>query len=115
MFDDARLSRRGRALMSSVDNELFLSAASGWEIATKYRIGKLPGAKALVQDLTGWIEKSQFRELPISMAHAERAGAWKVDHRDPFDRMIAAQSHFQKMPVISNDSALESFGIELLW
>lgn len=115
IFDDSRLSRRSRTLIAAAENELFLSAASGWEIATKYRIGKLPDANVLLQDLTGWMDKSRFRELPISMAHAERAGSWKVDHRDPFDRMIAAQSHIQNMPVIGNDSALEWFGIELVW
>ena len=90
LFNDPKLSERARGLMADVANELLVSSASAWEIATKHRLGRLDSAKVLVQDISGWIGKAGFRELPIGIAHAQKAGAFTHPHRDPFDRMLAA-------------------------
>lgn len=92
-----------------------VSAASAWEIATKHRLGKLPSADVLVSDFAGWMERAGFAELPISVAHAQRAGRWPVAHRDPFDRMLAAQSEVESVGLVTNDSAFDDFGIRVLW
>ncbi|MFN0063578.1 MAG: type II toxin-antitoxin system VapC family toxin [Myxococcaceae bacterium] len=115
LFDDARLSSRARSLIANRKNRLFVSAASAWEIATKHRLGKLPDAKELVRDMPGWFERAGFVELPISVEHAQHAGLWPQQHRDPFDRMIAAQSDLEGLAAVSNDEALGEFPIEQVW
>lgn len=115
LFDDPRLSATARALLQEPSNEVLVSAASAWEIATKHRLGKLDSAAVLVQDFPGWIEKAGFSELPITLAHAERAGSWTQAHRDPFDRMLAAQSALEGAPLVSRDDGFKGFGVSLLW
>lgn len=115
LFDDPRLSETVRGLLMDPATEVFASAASGWEIATKHRLGKLASAGALVQDMCGWLEKAGFDELPITLAHAGRAGSWPQPHRDPFDRMLAAQSVIESLPLVSRDQALRAFGVTLIW
>ncbi len=114
-FDDARLSRTARGVIADRENEVFVSSASAWEVSTKHRLGKLGGAEELVRDFSGWVDRAGLIELPITIAHAQRAGNWPQDHRDPFDRMLAAQSALEEMPIISRDRALEQFGIRLVW
>ena len=89
--DSSRLSARVRGLVAELDNPVFVSAASAWEIATKYRIGKLPEAAPLALDVAGVIEAQGFEELSITVADAEHSGRLPGPHRDPFDRMLAAQ------------------------
>lgn len=114
-FDSPELSATARALIAEPGNEIFVSSASGWEIATKYRLGRLPDAAVLLQDLAGWVEKARFLSLPIDLRHAQRAGTFTQPHRDPFDRMIAAQSLVEGLPVIGRDEALRAYGVQLVW
>lgn len=114
-FDSPELSATARALIAEPGNEIFVSSASGWEIATKYRLGRLPDAAVLLQDLAGWVEKARFLSLPIDLRHAQRAGTFTQPHRDPFDRMIAAQSLVEGLPVIGRDEALCAYGVQLVW
>jgi PIN domain nuclease of toxin-antitoxin system len=115
LFDDHRLSAVARAHLADPTHEVLVSAASAWEIATQHRLGKLTAADVLVQDIPGWIQRARFTELPISMEHAQRAGALRHAHRDPFDRMIAAQGALEDVPVISRDAVLEEIGVRLIW
>ena len=115
LFDSPKLSVTARALISDRSNTVLVSAASAWEIATKHRLGKLPEATVLLGDFSGWIEKAAFNELPISISHARRAGSWPQPHRDPFDRMLAAQSAEENIPLLSVDEAQKAFGVMLLW
>lgn len=115
LFNDPKLSERARGLIADPTNELLVSSASAWEIVTKYRLGRLDSAKVLVQDISGWIHKAGFRELAISVAHAQKAGTFEQPHRDPFDRMLAAQSILEDFPIISRDAVLDSFGARRLW
>lgn len=115
LFDDSRLSPTSRALIADRANTVFVSAASAWEIATKHRIGKLPSASVLVQDIAGWIARAGLRELPMTVTHAQKAGSFGQPHRDPFDRMIAAQSIIEQVPVVSQDTSLAGLGAQLVW
>lgn len=115
MFDDPKLPPRVRAILADRDHEVWVSAASAWEISTKFRLGKLPAAKVLAQDIIGWIERAGFQGLAIHVEHAQKAGAWQQEHRDPFDRMLAAQSSIEGLPLISRDPAFEAFGIATIW
>ena len=115
LFDDPRISTTAREIVADPENDILISSASGWEISTKHRLGRLAVANELVRDLRGWVERARFRELPISLAHAQRAGGWPQAHRDPFDRMLAAQSALEELPLISRDPALAAFGIRVIW
>jgi PIN domain nuclease of toxin-antitoxin system len=96
-------------------NEIYVSAASAWEIATKYRLGKLPQALALVEDFVTVIRAAGYLPLPISLEHALRAGRLAPDHKDPFDRMLAAQAIHEDLALISNDERLDIFGVRREW
>lgn len=114
-FDSPELSAVARALLAEPANTIFVSSASAWEIATKHRLGKLPEAGALLQDFPGWVETAGFARLPIDLPHAQLAGGFTHPHRDPFDRMIAAQSLVEQLPVIGRDEVVREFGVQLLW
>lgn len=115
LFDDPRLSQTVRGILTDPSNAALVSSASAWEIATKHRLGKLDSAAPLVQDMAGWIARAGFVELPVTIAHAQRAGSWPQQHRDPFDRMLAAQSVIEELPVLSRDRALAQFGVLPVW
>jgi PIN domain nuclease of toxin-antitoxin system len=110
-----KLSSRVLSLMKDPENRFFVSAASAWEIATKYRIGKFPQGGTIVEEWAIRIREDRFEELPISSLHALRAGRLPGEHRDPFDRMLAAQGILEELPVISIDPAISSLGAARLW
>ena len=114
-FRKDQLSSRARHLIQTQRNEIFVSAASAWEISTKYRLGKLPLAQALVDDFVSVIRSAGYLPLPISLEHALRAGRLTPEHKDPFDRMLAAQSIHEDLALISNDERLDIFGIRREW
>lgn len=114
-FRKDQLSSRARQLIQPQRNEVFVSAASAWEIATKFRLGKLDQAQALVDDFVLTIQSAGYLPLPISLEHALRAGSLTPEHKDPFDRMIAAQSIHEDMRLISNDERLDIFGVRREW
>ncbi|MGH9270041.1 MAG: type II toxin-antitoxin system VapC family toxin [Ilumatobacteraceae bacterium] len=108
-------SRAARAELDSASNELWVSAASAWEIATKHRLGRLEHAGPLV---TGWseqLEQFSFECLPVTDRHALRAGGYDAAHADPFDRMIAAQAELEQMSVVASDRAFDLFPVTRLW
>ena len=113
--ESGRLSVRVSAIIRDPLNALFVSAASAWEVSTKYRIGKYPGGLAVIEEWSRRLIESRISELPISAAHALRSGILPGNHRDPFDRMIAAQSIIENLPVLSPDSSFAVFGAERLW
>lgn len=110
-----RMSKRARALVGRDTNEVFVSAASAWEITTKWRLGKLPGAADVAADVAGAVASQVFLPLSISLAHAQLAGQLTTTHRDPFDRMLAAQALVEGLPLVSNDEAFDLFGVIRLW
>jgi len=112
---DRRLSKRARTLLGRDTNEVFVSAASAWEISTKSRLGKLPGASDVAADIPGAVASQGFLPLDITLQHAQRAGYFTVDHRDPFDRMLAAQALMEGIPIVSNDGAFDVFGVTRIW
>lgn len=112
---DKSLSRRARLVIADEDNEIFVSAASAWEVSTNHRIGKLPGAGPLVVDFAREVRQQGFSELPITLDHGQVAGALPGVHRDPFDRMLVAQAREEKMALVSNDAVFDAFGVERIW
>jgi len=112
---DRRMSKRARSVVGRHANDVFVSAASAWEIATKWRLGKLPGAGEVAADIAGSVTSQLFLPLSVSLAHAQLAGRLTTTHRDPFDRMLAAQAMLEGLPIVSNDEALDLFGITRVW
>ena len=94
---------------------MLISAASAWEIATKHRIGKLPGAEALALDIAGTIDSQDFEELAVTLDDGARAGALPGPHSDPFDRMLIAQALSRNLTVVSVDSVFDRYGVRRLW
>ena len=110
-----RLSSRARELIETDAAEVYVSAATGWEIATKHRLGKLPNVEALVMDFEGEVLRAGMAGLAITLRHAAMAGSLTGDHRDPFDRILSAQSLCDNLIFISNDEILDRFGISRIW
>ena len=115
LFDDDRLSTTARGIIGDPGHPIFVSAASAWEIATKHRLGKLDSAAVLAQDMAGYVRKAGFRELPVTIRHGQRAGGFPHPHRDPFDRILAAQALLEGLKLITRDPALVQFGVDVLW
>ncbi len=113
--DSPHLSANAHGVIADEDNEIVVSAASAWEIATKYRLGKLPEAEAVATNVAGCIADEGFEALAISVADAERAGRLPGHHRDPFDRMIIAQALRHELAIVSVDATLDRYGVNRLW
>ncbi len=109
------LTRRARSAIATDAAEVFISAVSAWEIATKYRLGKLPEAQLVAEDVAASVAAEGFSELALSMRHAQRAGDLVGHHRDPFDRMLIAQSMLENMTLVSNERAFDAYGVKRLW
>ena len=115
LLDDPQLSQTARAVIADATNHIYVSSASAWELSTKQRIGKLPEIGDLVDRLLSYIRKERFDLLPISFEHALYAGKLPGPHRDPFDRMLMAQSELEKLQVITCDSVFREYGIKVIW
>ena len=112
---DERLSKTARHWIAQPEHVVLVSAVSAWEIATKVRIGKLPGAIAVAERYHDCMAEQGFTPLSISTDHALRAGNLPGPHRDPFDRMLIAQSQAENIPLISNESLFDGYGIRRIW
>ncbi len=112
---DPLLSANAKAAMNDPENEVFVSAASAWEIATKYRIGRLPQAAALALDVPRALASQGFVELPITVLHGQTAGGLPGPHRDPFDRMLIAQATLAGLVLVSNEAVFDRYAVRRLW
>ncbi|HUC54424.1 MAG TPA: type II toxin-antitoxin system VapC family toxin [Candidatus Cybelea sp.] len=108
------LSRKAKETIEESETVVFVSAASGWELAIKTQIGKFKSAQ-LVTGLEKEIEKEGFIELPVSMKHALLAGSLDSTHKDPFDRLLIAQAQVERVPIVSNDKVFDGFSVHRLW
>lgn len=115
LFDDPRLSDVARENIAAPEHKVWVSAASAWEIATKTRIGKLPEAGDVTEKLPVYLRRARFLELPVTVAHALKAGGLPGPHRDPFDRMLIAQSFLNGFPVVTIDPVFREYGVGTLW
>jgi len=115
LFDDPKLSRSAFEIIRNPENNIFVSSASGWEIATKYRLGKLPQAAEAVEKLPELIRHSRMNVLPIILGHALLAGRLQGPHKDPFDRMLIAQGQLENLPIITSDSIFNEYNISVIW
>ena len=113
--DDPKLSSRAREIMSDIDNEVFFSAASGWEITIKAKMGriKLPDEPHLF--IPAQLRMNAIQSLPILMSHVLHVFTLPDYHRDPFDRMLIAQAQLEGLPIMSADPQISRYQIEVIW
>ena len=112
---DSGLSNLARSAIADEGNEIFVSVASAWEMATKHRIGKLPGLEPIAADLEAAIAGQGFKALAITLRHGQVAGALPGSHRDPFDRMLIAQAMLEDFVLVSNEEPFDVYGVRRLW
>ena len=108
--NDRRLGRHARAAIGQAD-VVFVSAASAWEAAIKLALGRL----AYPDSIEAGVEASGFTKLPITLAHAERAGRLPPHHADPFDRMLIAQAQAEELTLVTGDPKIRLYEVDLLW
>jgi PIN domain nuclease of toxin-antitoxin system len=113
--DDPSLSETVRGIIADTENTMVVSAASAWELAIKYQQGKLRKVADLVSDFSGRMEREGIHILEISAEHGIRAGLLPGLHKDPFDRMLIAQSLSEDIPIVSNETVFDTYGVRRLW
>ena len=111
----AKLSGAAREAIAEPGAEVLVSAASCWEIATKFRIGKLEFVGDPRIHVPRLIAEHEFKQLPVSMEHSLTAGSLPGAHADPFDRLIAAQAILNELTVVTRDPEIAAFGCKVLW
>ncbi len=115
MVADSRLSESAHELIEDAGNRIFLSTAAAWEIVTKHRLGRLPEAAAVIPDFAASLVDAKIDPLPVALDHAILAGSYATRHRDPFDRIIAAQAQIENMAIVTTDRAFRQFPVRTLW
>lgn len=109
-----RLSEPARELLAEGKEELYLSAASTWEISIKHAAGKLDLPQVPEFYIPSTLAQNEVRPLPIHQAHTWRAAGLPLHHRDPFDRMLIAQAQAEGLRLMTADEKLERYQVELL-
>lgn len=115
VLDDPRLSTTAKTLVADPSNAIQISAASFWEIAVKISIGKLILKQPYDRFIDTCLNRYSFSVLAIQPSHTTRLLEMPFHHRDPFDRMLAAQSLVEGIPIISNDPVLRQYGVATCW
>jgi len=114
-FEPDRLPSAVVNVLQNSGTPVHVSAASVWELSLDHHRGRLPQLQDAIGDLDGLLKADGFRNLPISPAHGLRAGAFAQAHRDPFDRMLAAQAELEQLVLLTADPQLAAFPCEILW
>jgi PIN domain nuclease of toxin-antitoxin system len=115
LADDRRLSKRARSTIADPDATVYVSAASVWEIAIKVALGKLADPTNAIPRFPAILAERGMTDLPISTAHAVEAASLPALHRDPFDRMLVAQSRLEGLSIVTNDPLLREYGVKTIW
>ena len=115
LSDDPLLSQTARDTILERSHAIHVSAASAWEIATKFRKGKLPTGNFILPDFSRVIADEGFINLPLTSEHMVRSALLPGNHQDPFDRMLAAQAILENMTLLSVDSQILQFGVVMRW
>ena len=113
--DDPRLSEKAREIMSDGKNQLFLSAASGWEIAIKAKLGKLKVSDNLEHFIPEQVALNAIENLPIVLSHVLHVYTLPDYHRDPFDRLLISQAQLEGLSILTVDSLISQYPVKVLW
>jgi len=109
------LSDQARQLLKAGGNQLYLSIASVWEMAIKVSVGKLTLARPLTVFIPEQLAANRIELLPMGIAHLGLVSQFPLHHKDPFDRLLAAQSLVEQMPIVSSDPQFDLYGVQRLW
>ena len=115
VFAEVQLNAYVRGLIEDEANVKFLSMASVWEMAIKHSVGRLPLTLPFGEFIRHQLEPNGFRLLPITFEHLVQISSLPMHNRDPFDRLIVAQSLTENMAVVSADQAFDAYGVTRLW
>ena len=115
MRNNPMLSRTAHASIANLGNESYVSVVSVWEAATEYRNGKLPEAEPLVHDPARVFSLMRITALPLQLEHARLAGSLVNQHKDPFDRMLAAQALLEGLTLVSRDAVFDAMLVTRIW
>jgi PIN domain nuclease of toxin-antitoxin system len=115
LSDDELLSARAREVLRDPTTTVYVSAATAWEISTKHRLGKLPAHGGVATALAAHVTAQGFTPLDVTLDHGLRAGALPGPHKDPFDRMLIAQAQAERLPLVSNETPFDSYGVVRIW
>ncbi|MBB5709982.1 type II toxin-antitoxin system VapC family toxin [Sphingomonas xinjiangensis] len=110
-----RLSPNVIAVLQSRESDVFVSAATAWELGTKFRFGKLPTLGARIETYGQSLVEDGFKPLDVRPDHGLRGGLLGGDHRDPFDRLLAAQALVEDLTVLTRDPEIGRFGCKVFW
>jgi PIN domain nuclease of toxin-antitoxin system len=114
-IDDPLLSLRAKEIITNGQNEIFLSAASVWEIVIKTAKGRLILPEPPDQYISKRMNMYRFRPLPIQISHAIQVYELPPYHNDPFDRILIAQSQLESLPLLTNDEDIRRYKVETIW
>ena len=112
---DERLSPLARAAIEDSSNDRFLSVASVWEMAIKHSQGRLRLSPGFGEFIAGETRRNSIELAAIELAHALVVAEFPFHHRDPFDRLLAAQCTIERLVLVSGDAVMDSYGIERIW
>ena len=112
---DPRLSEAARRAILDDDTGVYVSVASAWEIAIKVGSGKWDEARKLLENFESAVADEGFDLLPIAVIHVRTAGLMPVQHRDPFDRLLAAQASIEELTLVTIDPKLAELGATVMW
>lgn len=115
VMDDPQLSSTAKTIIANHSNLLFLSVASAWEIVIKARLGKLTLPEAPEIYIPNRLKMNRFESLAIQMVHALQVTHLPDLHRDPFDRIIIAQSQVERMPIVTVDRQIMQYSVDVIW
>ena len=115
MGDTKKLSAPAKSAIVATDNDIVFSAVSAWEIALKHRLGRLDLPATPGDIIASALTAHSVAALPIVVAHAVRAGALPLHHKDPFDRLLIAQAEIEGLTLLTPDSAFAPYGVATLW
>lgn len=115
ILHDQQLSDQIKELISNPDNQIFLSAASGWEIAIKSGIGRLTIPRPVGGFISEHMSENSINNLSITMSHALQVSELPNHHRDPFDRILISQAQIENLPILSVDPLIRKYDVEVIW
>jgi PIN domain nuclease of toxin-antitoxin system len=115
ILNDPQLTAAARTAISDPKNDVFVSPATYWEIAIKVSIGKYALTTPFEDFVRHGIEDNDFELLPIEIPHAARAATLPFHHKDPFDRMLIAQSQVEGLTLVSNEVRFDAYGVKRHW
>lgn len=114
-FGAESLSYHSFEVIADRSIDVYVSAVSAMEIATKFRIGRLPLAMPLAAKFAAVTAEEGFKPLPLTLEHGDMAGSFLSPHQDPWDRLLAAQAKVEDLALVTNDRQMETFGIKPYW